>query len=85
MGNLLEICINRSEYRNKRFIGCSICDKKYTPDLVMPPVCHDCKMLDNDGYYEFEVTSSLLARKDYQEVPHEAQLAPPQRDRCRLL
>ncbi len=73
MGNLLDLCINRSEYaeKQKKFVLCRSCDRHYVPDMVLPPICHDCKILDNDGYYEFEATSTLLSYKDYHGRPEE--------------
>lgn len=82
MGNLLDFCISRSEYveKQKKFVLCRVCDKHYIPDMVLPPICHDCKLLENDGYYEFEATSSLLSYKDYHPCgPEEPSVDSPKR------
>lgn len=65
MGNLLDIldsCVERgnvSEDTLKPYARCTSCKEKYTPDIIYPQVCNDCKLMETNGLYEYEHVSLL--------------------------
>lgn len=43
----------------KRYARCANCNEKYTPDIIFPPMCDDCKLMETNGMYEYEHVSLL--------------------------
>lgn len=63
MGNLLDIldsCVERNAVTcSKPYARCTNCKEKYTPDIIFPPMCDDCKLMETNGMYEYEHMSLL--------------------------
>jgi hypothetical protein len=82
MGNLLDIldsCVERnvSEDTIKPYALCTNCKEKYTPDIIYPQVCNNCKLLETNGLYEYEHVSLLKESVNTFETKRAKRTPPP--------